>query len=308
MRIVFMGTPEFAVPCLARLLEDGHEIAGVFTQADKPKGRGYKLAPPPVKELALSRQLPVYQPLKMRDGEALGILQKLKPELIVVVAYGKILPKEILELPPYGCVNVHGSLLPKYRGAAPIQWSVLNGDPVAGVTTMYMAEGLDTGDMILKRETPVQPEETSGELYQRLSLIGAEVLSETVDKISQGIAPRVPQEDALSSYAPMLDKEMAKIPWDKTADEVHNLIRGMNPWPIAHTSLRGELLKVYRSSLAAGSGEPGTILNTTKSGLVVACGEGAVELTELQAQGGKRMRAVDYLRGHPVENGTKLGE
>ena len=197
MRIVFMGTPEFAVPCLSRLISDGHAVAGVFTQPDKPQGRGYKLMPPPVKVCALENGLSVYQPAKMRDGQALALLKELSPELSVVVAYGKILPPDILELPPLGCVNVHGSLLPKYRGAAPIQWSVLNGDRTAGVTTMYMAEGLDTGDMILKRETPLGPDETSGELYGRLAGLGAQALSETVRLIGEGCAPRVPQDGAL---------------------------------------------------------------------------------------------------------------
>ena len=229
MRIVFMGTPEFAVPCLSRLISDGHAVAGVFTQPDKPQGRGYKLMPPPVKVCALENGLSVYQPAKMRDGQALALLKELSPELIVVVAYGKILPPDILELPPLGCVNVHGSLLPKYRGAAPIQWSVLNGDQTAGVTTMYMAEGLDTGDMILKRETPLGPDETSGELYERLAGLGAQALSETVRLIGEGCAPRVPQDGALATHAPMLTKELARIDWTKPAAEVHNLIRGMNP-------------------------------------------------------------------------------
>ena len=229
MRIVFMGTPDFAVPCLARLIADGHEIAGVFTQPDKPKGRGYKLAPPPVKELALANGLPVWQPEKLRDGTALAVLRELAPQLIAVVAYGRMLPKEILDLPEYGCINVHGSLLPKYRGAAPIQWSVLNGDLTAGVTTMYMAEGMDTGDMILSRSVPVGEDETSGELFDRLAVLGAEALSETVRLIAGGNAPRTPQDDAQASRASMLTKEMAVIDWSKSAREVHNLIRGMNP-------------------------------------------------------------------------------
>lgn len=306
MRIVFMGTPDFAVPCLARLLSDGHEIAGVFTQPDKPKGRGYKLTPPPVKELAAEHGLTVYQPAKMRDGEALSIMRELAPELVVVVAYGKILPKEILDIPLYGCVNVHGSLLPKYRGAAPIQWSVINGDETAGVTTMYMAEGLDTGDMILTRSTPIGENETSGELYERLAEMGADALSETVTLIAQGSASRTVQDDAQSSYAPMLTKELAKIDFSKPARTVHSLICGMNPWPAAHTLLDGKVLKVHRSRLAQGSGVPGTVLDGKR--LTVACGDGAVELTEIQAEGSRRMAAADYLRGHPVQNGTRLGE
>lgn len=305
MRIVFMGTPDFAVPCLSRLLDDGHTIAGVFTQPDKPQGRGYKLMPPPVKVRALESGLPVYQPAKMRDGQALAILKELSPELVVVVAYGKILPSDILALPPLGCVNVHGSLLPKYRGAAPIQWSVLNGDRTAGVTTMYMAEGLDTGDMILTRETPLGPDETSGELYERLATLGADALSETVRLIGEGRAPRVPQDDALASHAPMLTKELARIDWTKPASEVHNLIRGMNPWPVAHTSLCGRPLKIYRSRLVSGAGAPGTLIGG--SGFVVACGQGAVELLEIQEAGKKRMAAADYLRGHPDAAGKTLG-
>lgn len=306
MRIVFMGTPDFAVPSLQRLLDDGYEIAGVFTQPDKPKGRGYKLAPPPVKELALQHQLPVFQPEKMKDGTALGILQELAPELIVVVAFGRLLPKEILELPRYGCVNVHGSLLPKYRGAAPVQWSVLNGDQTAGVTTMYMAEGLDTGDMILSRSVEVGPDETSGELYARLADLGADALSETVRLIAKGEAPRTPQDDTASCYAPMLTKELARIDFTKSAAEVLNLVRGMNPWPVAHTLLGGKLLKVYRARIVDGSGALGCVVDSHR--LIVACSNGAVELLEIQAEGSKRMLAADYLRGHPVAAGSFLGE
>lgn len=306
MRIVFMGTPDFAVPCLARLIADGHEISGVFTQPDKPKGRGYKLAPPPVKELALANGLPVWQPEKLRDGTALAVLRELAPQLIAVVAYGRMLPKEILDLPEYGCINVHGSLLPKYRGAAPIQWSVLNGDLTAGVTTMYMAEGMDTGDMILSRSVPVGEDETSGELFDRLAVLGAEALSETVRLIAGGNAPRTPQDDAQASRASMLTKEMAVIDWSKSAREVHNLIRGMNPWPTAHTRLGGKVLKVHRSRVVEGAGEPGIVLDGKR--LIVGCGEGAVELVEIQPEGSRRMPAADYLRGHPVETGTRLGE
>ena len=299
MRLLFMGTPEFAVPCLARLIADGYEIAGVFTQPDKPKGRGHKLAPPPVKELALQHSLPVYQPEKLRDGQALEIFRSLKPDLAVVVAYGRILPKELLEVPALGCVNVHGSLLPKYRGAAPIQWSVLNGDAVGGITTMYMAEGLDSGDMILQEETPIGENETAGELYERLSQIGASLLSETVKQILSGNAPRIPQEESQATLAPMLEKPMGQLDFSKPAFAVHKWICGMNPWPAAFTSLDGMTVKVYRSRIAQGEGEPGTVL--LGKGLTVACGQGAVELLEIQAQGGKRMAAADYLRGHPLQ-------
>ena len=306
MRIVFMGTPDFAVPCLERLLADGHQVAGVFTQPDKPKGRGHHLQPPPVKELALARGLPVYQPATLRDGQALETLRALAPQLAVVVAYGKILPPALLAVPPLGCINVHGSLLPRWRGAAPIQWSVLSGDRQAGVTTMYLAEGMDTGDMILRRSTPVGPQETSGQLYERLAELGAQLLGETVELIAQGKAPRTPQQEEEATYAPMLTKELAAIDFMKPAAQVHNLVRGMNPWPVAHTLLEGQPLKVYAARLAEGSGAPGQVLES-RGRLVVACGQGAVELLELQAQGKKRMAAADYLRGHPLAPGTVLG-
>ena len=306
MRIVFMGTPDFAVPCLERLLADGHQVAGVFTQPDKPKGRGHHLQPPPVKELALARGLPVYQPATLRDGQALETLRALAPQLAVVVAYGKILPPALLAVPPLGCINVHGSLLPRWRGAAPIQWSVLSGDQQAGVTTMYLAEGMDTGDMILRRSTPVGPQETSGQLYERLAELGAQLLGETVELIAQGKAPRTPQQEEEATYAPMLTKELAAIDFMKPAAQVHNLVRGMNPWPVAHTLLEGQPLKVYAARLSEGSGAPGQVLES-RGRLVVACGQGAVELLELQAQGKKRMAAADYLRGHPLAPGTVLG-
>ena len=306
MRIVFMGTPDFAVPCLERLLADGHQVAGVFTQPDKPKGRGHHLQPPPVKELALARGLPVYQPATLRDGQALETLRALAPQLAVVVAYGKILPPALLAVPPLGCINVHGSLLPRWRGAAPIQWSVLSGDRQAGVTTMYLAEGMDTGDMILRRSTPVGPQETSGQLYERLAELGAQLLGETVELIAQGRAPRTPQQEEEATYAPMLTKELAAIDFMKPAAQVHNLVRGMNPWPVAHTLLEGQPLKVYAARLAKGSGAPGQVLES-RGRLVVACGQGAVERLELQAQGKKRMAAADYLRGHPLAPGTVLG-
>lgn len=303
MKIVFMGTPEFAEASLQKLLETDHQIVGVFTQPDKPKGRGYKLVAPPVKELALAHDIPVFQPQKMRDGTALEILQELQPDLIAVVAYGKILPKEILELPRYGCINVHGSLLPKYRGAGPIQWSVINGESVTGVTTMYMGEGLDTGDMILKKETPIGENETYGELHDRLKEIGAQALVETIELIEQGKAPREVQDDSLSSYAPMLDKQIARLDFTKDAQTLHNLIRGLSPWPVAHTTVDGKLLKVHRAVLADGKGQPGEVIDSKK--FIVACKEGALELLEVQLEGGKRMKGEDFLRGRKPK---KLGE
>lgn len=306
MRIVFMGTPEFAAASLEQLLTTRHEVVGVFTQTDKPKGRGYKLVPPPVKELALAHQIPVFQPQKMRDGQALEILQQLQPELIAVVAYGKLLPKEILELPKYGCINVHGSLLPKYRGAGPIQWSIIDGEKTTGVTTMYMGEGLDTGDMILKKETPIGENETYGELHDRLAVIGAQALVETVDLLEQGKAPREKQDDALSCYAPMLDKKIAKLDFAQPATKLHDLIRGLSPWPVAHTTFEGKLLKVHRAVVAQAQGDcgpAGKVLDSKK--LIVACGSGALELQQVQLEGGKRISGEDFMRGRKAQ---QLGE
>lgn len=306
MRVVFMGTPDFAVPSLARLLECGHEVPAVFTQPDKPAGRGHKLTPPPVKKLAAAQGLTVYQPDTLRDEQVQKMLRDLAPDVIAVVAYGKLLPPQVLEIPRLGCVNVHGSLLPKYRGAAPIQWSVLNGDSEAGVTTMYMAQGLDCGDMILKEPVALGKEETAGELYERLAPIGADLLIKTLDLLEKGCAPREKQDDALSSTAPMLTKQMARLDFTQNAEKLIRLINGMNPWPVAHTLLDGNLLKVYRARPADGHGAPGEVL--AAKGFVAACGQGALELLEIQAQGSKRMAAADYLRGHPVKPGTKLGE
>ena len=303
MRIVFMGTPDFAVPCLAELLEAGHQVCGVFTQPDKPKGRKMVLTPPPVKELALEKGLPVYQPAKMRDGEALGILQELRPELIVVVAYGKILPKEILTLPPKGCVNVHGSLLPKYRGAAPIQWSVINGEKETGVTTMLMAEGLDTGDMLLTLKTPIGEEETYGELHDRLMHIGAQALSQTVAGLADGTITPVKQDGRLATYAPMLDKKIAELDFTRPARSLHDQVRGLQPWPCAVTELSGATVKVYRTAVGgAVKAAPGTIVRADKTGIEIACGDGrTLRILELQPQNGKRMAAASYLAGHPVQ-------
>ena len=304
MRIVFMGTPDFAVPCLRRVLEDGYQVVGVFTQPDKPKGRSFTLTPPPVKELALERGIPVYQPAKLRDGEALAILRELAPDLIVVVAYGKILPKEILDLPPLGCVNVHGSLLPKYRGAAPIQWSVINGDPVTGVTTMYMGEGMDTGDMILKMETPIGPEETGGQLFDRLAPLGAECLSRTLKLFVQGEVPRQVQDESQVTYADMLTRETGRVDLNRPARELHNLIRGVTPWPGATMTVAGKTLKILQARLAQGEGRPGQLLR--EDAFVVACGEGALELVTVQPEGKRPMGGADYLRGKRIKVGTNF--
>ncbi len=305
MRIVFMGTPDFAVPSLQALIDAGHDVCAVYTQPDKPQGRKQILTAPPVKTLALEHDIPVFQPNTLKNEDEQARLRALAPEVIIVVAYGKLLPKAVLDIPPHGCINVHGSLLPRWRGAAPIQWAVIAGDEMAGVTTMQMAEGLDTGDMLLTYETKVGEKETAGELFDRLAQSGAELLIQTLVKLDE-ITPR-PQDDAQSCYAHMLDKQMAVIDWSKSAHEIDCLIRGLNPWPIALTTLSGERLKVFAAEKAAGNGEPGTVLEADpKKGLTVACGEGALKLTEIQLVGGKRMKATDFLRGHAIEVGTKL--
>ena len=307
MRIVFMGTPDFAVPSLQALIDAGHDVCAVYTQPDKPQGRKQILTAPPVKTLALEHDIPVFQPNTLKNEDEQARLRELAPEVIIVVAYGKLLPKAVLDIPPHGCINVHGSLLPRWRGAAPIQWAVIAGDEMAGVTTMQMAEGLDTGDMLLTYETKIGEKETAGELFDRLAQSGAELLTQTLVKLDE-ITPR-PQDDAQSCYAHMLDKQMAVIDWSKSAHEIDCLIRGLNPWPIALTMLSGERLKVFAAEKANGNGEPGTVLEADpKKGLTVACGEGALKLIEIQLVGGKRMKATDFLRGHVIEVGTKLGE
>ena len=299
LNIVFMGTPDFAVPCLSRILEDGHRVSGVFTQPDKPVGRHQVLTPPPVKELALERGLSVYQPAKLRDGTALEILQGLNPDLIVVVAYGRILPRDILDCPRLGCVNVHGSILPKYRGAAPIQWTVLHGDKTAGVTTMFMAEELDAGDIIQVMTTEVRENETSGELYQRLAPLGAECLSQTLGLFERGQpVPRTPQDHRKMTLAPMLDKAMGELDFRKPAWELHNLIQGLNPWPSAWMTVKGKRVKVHRSLMVEWSGcqgKPGEIL--PGQWLTVACGQGSLMLTEVQPEGKKKMSGEAYACG-----------
>ena len=305
MRVVFMGTPEFSVPCLRRLIADGHEVVGVFTQPDKPKGRGKQMTPPPVKVTATENGIPVFQPRSMRDGEALAILEQLKPDVIVVTAFGKILPKEILDCPPYGCINIHASLLPRYRGAAPIQWCVLNGETESGVTSMQMDVGLDTGDMLLKAKTPITPDMTAGELHDRLSVLGAEVLSETLSAAQMGELHPKKQDDALSNYAPMLTKELSPIDFTKSAQAVHNQIRGLSPWPAATMVLCGKKLKIHASALCGDKGGmPGEVMENVKR-LVIACGDGkCVEILTVQAEGKRAMSAAEYLRGSAVEKGS----
>lgn len=290
-----MGTPDFAVPCLKALIEDGNEIVGVFTQPDKPKGRGYTLTPPPVKVTALENGIEVFQPSTLKDGKAFEILKKLNPEMIIVVAYGKILPKEIIELPPYGCINVHASLLPEYRGAAPIQWAVLDGKKKTGVTAMYMDVGLDTGDMLMKSETEIGENETADELHDRLSALGAELIVKVVHSAKDGTLKREKQDDTKSCYAKMLTKEMSKIDFSKSAQEIHNQVRGLNSWPSAVAVLNGKKIKIHRTVTADGSGEAGQVLSL--SPFVVACGTGAVEILELQPEGKKKMSAQSFVNG-----------
>ena len=305
MRILFMGTPDFAVASLKRLVEDGHELCGVFTQPDKPKNRGHKLTPSPVKEYALSQGLEVYQPLKMRDGEAFSIVEKLAPELIVVAAYGKILPEDILNFPQYGSINVHSSLLPQYRGAAPINWAILDGETETGVSIMYMAKELDAGDVILQKTTPIDPREDALTLTMRLAELGAEALSETVEALKNGAAVRTPKDHSKMTYASMLTKDMSPVDWTRSAHAISCQIRGLIPWPCATTDvISGEPMKLYAADEtgADSSAQPGTIVAAGKAGIDIACGDGKVlRLTEIQAQGGKRMTAAAYLLGHPIE-------
>ena len=310
MKIVFMGTPDFAVPSIKALYDAGHEIQAVFCQPDKPKGRGYKLVPPPVKVFALDKDIPIYQPKSLKNGgeEFIKVIEDFAPDCIVVAAYGKILPKEVLDIPRLGCVNVHGSLLPKYRGAGPIQWAVLNDEKTTGITTMLMGEGLDTGDMLLKSETEIGENETAAELFDRLADMGAELIVETLDKLEKGEITPVPQNEEEATYAPMLTKDLSPIDFSKSARAVHKQICGLSDWPCATTTIGGKRIKVYRSEIVAGSTNKsaGTVVNAKD--LTVACGDGMVKLTEIQAEGSKRMATADYLRGKPVTEGTVLGE
>ena len=301
-----MGTPDFSVGTLEALIGAGHEIVLAVTQPDKPKGRGKSLQAPPVKEAALAHGIEVFQPRRIREAQNVEYLRKFQPDIIVVVAFGQILPREILEMPPYGCVNVHASLLPKYRGAAPIQWAVREGEKVSGVTTMRMDEGLDTGDMLLKAETPVGAEETAGQLFDRLKDLGADLLLETLEKLEQGTLTPIPQNEEDATHAPMLSKELSVIDWSKPARELHNLIRGLNPWPSAYSYLDGKKLKIHASRVVEGSGEVGKAF--AKDGnLLVYCGEDALELTEIQTENGKRMDGKSYLLGHPLNKDSRFG-
>ena len=304
MRILFMGTPDFAVPSLQALLDAGHDICGVFTQPDKPKNRGMKLQPPPVKVLAQEHEIPVYQPTSVKDGAALEIIQELAPELIVVAAYGRILPNSILEYPAKGCINVHSSLLPKFRGAAPIHWAVVSGETETGVTIMHMAQELDAGDIIGQIRTPIDPDESVEAVHDRLAELGGKILVEVVEQIANGTATRTPQDSAQATYAPMLSRELSNIDWTQPAKAIHDKIRGLSPWPAASTNIISDTTIKIFGSVDLGettSAAAGTILAAGKQGIDVACGDGKVlRITQLQAPGGKRMAAADYLRGHPI--------
>ena len=301
MRIVFMGTPDIAATCLKKLLAEGFQVVGVYTQPDRPKGRGMKMVFSPVKEVALAENIPVFQPENFREEETVQQLAELKPDVCAVVAYGRILPQKVLDIPTKGCVNIHASLLPQYRGSAPYQWAVLDGCGETGVTAQYMALQMDAGDVIDIEKTPIGENETAGELLDRLAVLGAELLSRTMHRLEAGPVAGVPQEESKVTFAPMLDKSMCPIDWNKTAQQVHNQVRGLHPWPVATAELAGTKFKIHETVVAEGSGAPGTILALTKTGLLVACGEGAVEIRSLQAEGGKRMAAPDYFRGHPLE-------
>lgn len=311
MRIVFMGTPDFSVPCLDALVKAGHEVAAVFTQPDKPKNRGHKLQMPPVKEYAVKQGIPVYQPQSLRKGEeadtAIAALWQLDPQCIVVVAYGQILPKSVLNIPQYGCINVHASLLPRYRGAAPIQRCIMNGETETGITTMYMAEGLDTGDMILKEKVEIPHDMTASQLHDELSALGAKLIVQTLEMLEQGTAPRTPQTDENTCYASMLTKEDCRIDFTKSADTIYNQIRGLSTAPCAFTFLEGKRLKVYfAEKLQLNAPAPaGTVIGGDV--LSVACGDGALRLTDIQPEGGRRMTDSDFLRGRKIPMGTLLG-
>ena len=308
MRIVFMGTPEFACPTLKVLIERGEQVVAVVTQPDRPKGRGQQTLAPPVKLLALEHGIPVLQPVKVRHPDAIEEIRALKPDLIVVIAFGQILPKALLEIPTRGCINVHASLLPRYRGAAPLNWCIINGETETGVTTMLMDVGLDTGDMLLKRATPIDPDEDTSSLHNRLSGIGAELLAETIELAAQGLLAPEKQDDALTCYAPMLKKEDGLIDWGKDAPGIKNLVRGMTPWPGAYTYLEDKLIKVYRVQSASGSGSPGEVLAAGRDGIEVACGEGSVLIYELQLEGKKRLPAAEFLTGCKLAAGAFLGK
>ena len=297
-----MGTPDIAATCLKKILADGFEVVGVYTQPDRPKGRGMKMVYSPVKEVALAHEIPVFQPENFREDETVEQLRQLNPDICAVVAYGRILPQRVLDIPALGCVNIHASLLPQYRGSAPYQWAVLDGLKETGVSAQRMVWEMDAGPVIDVEKTPIGENETAGEVLDRLAILGADLLSRVLTRAKCGEdCCGEPQCEEQVTFAPMLDKTMCPIDWSKTAQQVHNHVRGLHPWPVAITEIQGTKFKIHATRLAEGSGEPGQILALTKTGLIVACGEGAVEIRQLQAEGGKRMAAPDYFRGHPLK-------
>ncbi len=302
MRVVFMGTPDIAATCLQKIIDDGFEVVAAYTQPDRPKGRGMKMVFSPVKEVALAHGIPVYQPENFREDADVQALRELKPDVVAVVAYGRILPQRVLDIAPLGFINIHASLLPAYRGSAPYQWAVLDGLKKSGVSAMYLCREMDAGDVIDTAETPIGENETAGQLLDKLALLGADLLSKTLTSVGNGTATATPQDESKVSYAPMLDKSMCPIDFTKTAQQVHNHVRGLHPWPVATMLLGDKLFKIHETVIVEGKGEPGEILGLTKTGLKIACGEGAVEIRSLQAEGGKRMAAPDYFRGHPLES------
>ena len=303
MRVVFMGTPDIAATCLKKVIADGFEIVGVYTQPDRPKGRGMKMVFSPVKEVALAHNIPVFQPENFRADADVDALRDLKPDIIAVVAYGRILPQRVLDIPACGCINIHASLLPQYRGSAPYQWAVLDGCKETGVSAQHMVREMDAGDVIDVAKTCIGENETAGELLDRLAVLGADLLSSVLKRAASGDeccgCKQCPDD---VTFAPMLDKSMCPIDWNKTAQQVHDQVRGLHPWPVATMELKGKKFKVHATRIVEGAGQPGEILGLTKTGLKIACGEGAVEVISLQAEGGKRMAAPDYFRGHPLED------
>jgi len=307
LKLLFMGTPEFAVPSLEALIAAGHTVCGVFSQPGKPVGRHQNvLQPTPVKECALSHHIPVYQPVKLRDGTALAQIKELAPDLIVVVAYGRLLPREILEAAPLGCINVHPSLLPKYRGSAPLNWPILNGDQETGVTIMHLVEAMDAGDMILQERTPLGPDETAPQLTARLSQMGAGLLVEAVSRLESGTADRTPQDESQITLAPMLSKELSPMDFTRPARALHNQVRGLLPWPAATCQVGGVRCKVFQTAVEEGKGTPGAVLAADRNGILVACGENALRLLEIQPDGKKAMPAAAFLQGHPLNVGEAL--
>ena len=302
MRVVFMGTPDIAATCLKKIIEDGMDVVAVYTQPDRPKGRGMKMVFSAVKEVAISHNLPVFQPEHFREEETVEQLRALQPDALAVVAYGRILPQRVLDIPKLGCINIHASLLPQYRGSAPYQWAVLDGLAETGVSAQYMAAKMDAGDVIGVAKTPIGENETAGQLLDRLAVLGADLLRDTLHQVENGTAVATKQDEAAVTYAPMLDKSMCPIDFTKSARQIHNQVRGLHPWPVATMELKSQRFKVHETCVLDRSGKHGEILELNKQGLVIACGEGAIEIRQLQAEGGKRMAAPDYFRGHPLED------